>query len=54
MKLNKLKKRCLAEFMAAHPATHKTQEQIGDKFDKKIAKKRYRVLKVHYLQLKSL
>ena len=46
MKLNKLKKRCVAEFLAAHPGTHKTQEEIGAKFDKKIRKKKYKVLKV--------
>jgi hypothetical protein len=50
MKLNKLKKRCVAEFLAAHPATHKTQEEIGAKFDKKIRKKKYKVLKVSCLQ----
>lgn len=45
MKLNKFKKRCVAEFMAAHPATHKTLEEIGAKFDKKIRKKQYKILK---------
>ena len=47
MKVNKLKKRCVAEFRAFHPGTHKTEEQIGAKFDQKIAKKKkYRLLKV--------
>lgn len=45
VKLNKLKKRCLAEFMAAHPGTHKSEAEIGAKFDKKIGKKTYKILK---------
>jgi hypothetical protein len=44
--LNKLKKRCLAEFFTAHPDTHKTQEELGAKFDKKISKKKYKIVKV--------
>merc|ERR1712025_80806 len=45
MKLNKLKKKCVSEFFALHEGTHKTQEEIGAKFDKKLKKKKYTVLK---------
>merc|ERR1712227_813630 len=45
MKLNKLKKKCVSEFFALHEGTHKTQEEIGAKFDKKLKKKKYSVLK---------
>jgi len=45
MKLNKLKKKCVSEFLAFHGTTHQTAEEIGAKFDKKIKKKQYRILK---------
>ena len=45
MKLNKLKKKCVSEFFAQHEGTHKTAEDVGAKFDKKIKKKKYRILK---------
>merc|ERR1712112_778144 len=45
MKLNKLKKKCIGEFFALHEGTHKTQDEIGAKFDKKLKKKKYTVLK---------
>ena len=45
MKLNKLKKKCVAEFMAQHEGTHMTEEKLGAKFDKKLKKRKYRVLK---------
>merc|ERR1712025_1437852 len=45
MKLSKLKKKCVSEFFALHEGTHKTQEEIGAKFDKKLKKKKYTVLK---------
>ena len=45
MKLNKLKKKCVAEYLAQHEGTHKTAEEIGAKFDKKLKKRKYRVLK---------
>merc|ERR1712025_957149 len=45
MKLNKLKKKCVSEFFALHEGTHKTQDEIGAKFDKKLKKKKYTVLK---------
>lgn len=45
MKLNKLKKKCVAEFMAQHEGTHMTEEKVGAKFDKKLKKRKYRVLK---------
>ena len=45
MKLNKLKKKCLQEFMSQNEGTHKTPEEIGAKFDKKLKKRNYRVLK---------
>jgi len=47
MKLNKLKKKCLAEFRAQQKenAAHLTEQQIGAKFDKKLKKKKYKVLK---------
>merc|ERR1712025_1536663 len=45
MKLNKLKKKCVSEFFALNEGTHKTQEEIGAKFDKKLKKRKYRVLK---------
>jgi len=45
MKLNKLKKKCVSEFFALHEGTHKSQEEIGAKFDKKLKKKKYTVLK---------
>ena len=45
MKLNKLKKKCVAEYMAQHEGTHMTEEKVGAKFDKKLKKRKYRVLK---------
>ena len=45
MKLNKLKKKCLQEFLSQNEGTHKTTEEIGAKFDKKLKKRKYRVLK---------
>jgi len=47
MKLNKLKKKCMAEFRAQQKenAAHLTEQQIGAKFDKKLKKKKYKVLK---------
>ena len=45
MKLNKLKKKCISEFFAQHEGTHKTPAEVGAKFDKKIKKKKYKILK---------
>merc|ERR1712029_269173 len=45
MKLNKLKKKCVSEYMAQCENNHKTEAEIGAKFDKKLKKKKYRVLK---------
>ena len=45
MKLNKLKKKCLQEFLSQNEGTHKTPEEIGAKFDKKLKKRKYRLLK---------
>jgi len=45
MKLNKLKKKCVAEYMAQHEGTHLTEEKVGAKFDKKLKKRKYRILK---------
>jgi len=45
MKLNKLKKKCVGEFFSLNDGTHKTAEEIGAKFDKKLKKRRYRLLK---------
>merc|ERR1719193_2186490 len=45
MKLVKLKKKCLKEYFSAHEGTHKTKEEIGAKFDKKVNKRSYKVLK---------
>ena len=45
MKLNKLKKKCVSEFFAQHEGTHKTPAEVGAKFDKKIKKKKYKILK---------
>jgi len=45
MKLNKLKKKCVNEFIAQHEGTHKSVEEIGAKFDKKIKKRQFRILK---------
>ena len=45
MKLVKLKKKCLREYFSAHEGTHKTKEEIGAKFDKKVKKRSYKVLK---------
>jgi len=45
MKLNKLKKKCVSEYMAQCENNHKSEAEIGAKFDKKLKKKKYRVLK---------
>jgi len=45
MKLNKLKKKCVAEFFAQNDNAHQTPEEVGAKFDKKIKRKQYRILK---------
>merc|ERR1712042_170668 len=45
MKLNKLKKKCLSEFFSSNEGTHKTPEEVGAKFDKKLKKRKYRLLK---------
>merc|ERR1719341_171417 len=45
MKLVKLKKNCLKEYFSAHEGTHKTKEEVGAKFDKKVNKRSYKVLK---------
>merc|ERR1712223_1105045 len=45
MKLNKLKKKAVAEFMAQNPQTHLGEAEVGAKFDKKIKKKAYKILK---------
>jgi len=45
MKLNKLKKKCVNEFFSFYEGTHKTHEEVGAKFDKKLKKRKYRVLK---------
>jgi len=45
MKLNKLKKKCVGEFFSQHEDTHKSAEEIGAKFDKKLKKRKYRLLK---------
>merc|ERR1712233_111132 len=45
MKLVKLKKKCLKEYFSAHEGSHKTKEEIGAKFDKKVNKRSYKVLK---------
>jgi len=45
MKLNKLKKKCVNEFFSANEGTHKTPEEVGAKFDKKLKKRKYRLLK---------
>ena len=45
MKLVKLKKKCLREYFSAHEGSHKTKEEIGAKFDKKVNKRSYKVLK---------
>ena len=45
MKLVKLKKKCLREYFSAHEGTHKTKEEVGAKFDKKVNKRSYKMLK---------
>merc|ERR1719348_2420908 len=45
MKLVKLKKKCLREYFSVHEGTHKTKEEVGAKFDKKVKKRSYKVLK---------
>merc|ERR1712192_37470 len=45
MKLVKLKKKCLREYFSAHEGTHKSKEEVGAKFDKKLKKRSYKVLK---------
>ena len=45
MSLKKLKKKCIAEFLSRNEGTHKTKEELGAKFDKKLKKRKYIVLK---------
>merc|ERR1712106_525401 len=45
MKLNKLKKKCVNEFFSLNEGTHKSAEEVGAKFDKKLKKRKYRLLK---------
>merc|ERR1712088_572834 len=45
MKLVKLKKKCLREYFSVHEGTHKTKEEAGAKFDKKVKKRSFKVLK---------
>merc|ERR1712130_250211 len=45
MKLVELKKKCLREYFSAHEGTHKTKEEVGAKFDKKVKKCSFKVLK---------
>merc|ERR1712200_248171 len=44
-KLVKLKKKCLREYFSVNEGTHKTKEEVGAKFDKKLKKRSYKVLK---------
>ena len=46
MKVAKLKKKVIAEYMNVHEGTHKTQEELSAKLEKKIHKnKMFKVLK---------
>merc|ERR1712241_572713 len=45
MSMKKLKKRCIAEYMFQHQGTHKTKEDLAVKFNKKLKKRKYKVLK---------
>jgi len=45
MKLVKLKKKCVHEYFAAHEGTHRSKEEVGAKFDKRLKKRCYRQLK---------
>merc|ERR1712080_68340 len=45
MSIKKLKKRCIAEYMSQHEGTHKTKEDLAVKFNKKLKKRKYKVLK---------
>jgi len=45
MKLKKLQKKCVAEFIAQNEGTHKTKEELSVKFNKKLKKRKYVVLK---------
>jgi len=45
MSIKKLKKRCMAEYMSQHQGTHKTKEDLAVKFNKKLKKRKYKVLK---------
>jgi len=45
MKLKKLKKKCVSEFFSQNEETHKTAEEVGTKFDKKLKKRKFRLLK---------
>jgi len=45
MSMKKLKKRCIAEYMFQHEGTHKTKEDLAVKFNKKLKKRKYKVLK---------
>merc|ERR1712080_111938 len=44
-KSKKRKKRCIAEYMSQHEGTHKTKEDLAVKFNKKLKKRKYKVLK---------
>lgn len=45
MSLKKLKKKCIAEFFAQNAETHKTKEDLSVKLNKKLKKRKYKVLK---------
>jgi len=45
MSLKKLKKRCIAEYFSQHEGTHKTKEELFVKFNKKLKKRKYKILK---------
>jgi len=45
MKLVKLKKKCVNEYFSRNEGTHKSKEDIGAKFDKKLKKRKYKILK---------
>lgn len=45
MSLKKLKKRCIAEYMSQHEDTHLTKEELFVKFNKKLKKRKYKILK---------
>ncbi|TRY63558.1 hypothetical protein TCAL_08201 [Tigriopus californicus] len=46
MKVNKLKKKVVAEYLSQHEGTHKSEEELASKLDKKLKKnKSFRILK---------